>query len=529
MENKNEKKDNSKKKNSVILVIIMLSITLLIGLSFGYLIRNYVIKKVTDVNINSVDKESLQFFIGPKINFVISPDNVGNGQGNKSGNTFAEARLIANNERELLTKKYFVYLNIIKNNFEYALSPEKAELLLTIKNPSGELLTQLPDGTNIKTVTDGKGGEIKGFDITDKSGLLTIAEDYTITSSSATDITNQKWEMTITFINYNENQERNLNKTFNGEFVIQEGKVASKLTDICKKSDLLSTCIKNYEDHSRPNISGLYHHNGTILGTINDKEEILDANDNSYRFAGANPNNYVKFNNEDYRIIGLFNEGVKLIKDTNITLGDEAFSDAWDTNGGNNWEASSLYNYLNTTYLDSLGQNANKIATISWNVGGNTIENIEYTTPAIAYKNEITTPNANTKVNAKIGLIYVNDYLYSVPSQYWSNIIVDKNGKYDEETILWLGNDYQKSKELNWLNNGNFIWTITPVSNSNNKVFSGYEGSITSEYSDIKGPNYQPGMGAMSTPQEIKPVFYLNPTIQYASGTGTKADPIILL
>ena len=49
---------------------------------------------------------------------------------------------------------------------------------------------------------------------------------------------------------------------------------------------------------------------------------ILDAGDNSYRYTGANPNNYVCFGSTEstcpneylYRIIGVFDGQVKLIK-----------------------------------------------------------------------------------------------------------------------------------------------------------------------------------------------------------------------
>ena len=62
----------------------------------------------------------------------------------------------------------------------------------------------------------------------------------------------------------------------------------------------------------------MYYHDGQ--GTYTNASQ--EAGDNSYRFSGANPNNYVCFgsdaatcpNDNLYRIIGVFDGEVKLIK-----------------------------------------------------------------------------------------------------------------------------------------------------------------------------------------------------------------------
>ena len=78
-------------------------------------------------------------------------------------------------------------------------------------------------------------------------------------------------------------------------------------------------------------VNGLYYHDGQGSYTNADQE----AGDNSYRYAGADPNNYVCFGSnaevcpEDnlYRIIGVFDGQVKLIKN------DYANSDLLGING----------------------------------------------------------------------------------------------------------------------------------------------------------------------------------------------------
>ncbi|MCI5734113.1 MAG: hypothetical protein MR297_02905, partial [Tenericutes bacterium] len=101
--------------------------------------------------------------------------------------------------------------------------------------------------------------------------------------------------------------------------------------------------------------SGLYtitHSKDTTLQIGNDKDI------KEYRYRGANPKNYVTFNNEVWRIIGVFptDDGtgnienrIKLIKDQSIG------KKYWDTSGSNNWaRPATLNTELNTTYLNSL-------------------------------------------------------------------------------------------------------------------------------------------------------------------------------
>ena len=77
--------------------------------------------------------------------------------------------------------------------------------------------------------------------------------------------------------------------------------------------------------------------------SILNKEPIVDSGDGlyadeyeegKYTYKGANPNNYVTFNNEKagWRIISINSDGtIKIMKDASI--GDIA----WDTSDSNNW------------------------------------------------------------------------------------------------------------------------------------------------------------------------------------------------
>ena len=80
--------------------------------------------------------------------------------------------------------------------------------------------------------------------------------------------------------------------------------------------------------------------------------KIDNTSDENIRYYGSDPNNYVRFNNELWRIIGVFGDNVKLIRSEK--LGDLS----WDSSeksvnyglGVNEWSQSDLQVYLNTMY-----------------------------------------------------------------------------------------------------------------------------------------------------------------------------------
>ena len=77
-----------------------------------------------------------------------------------------------------------------------------------------------------------------------------------------------------------------------------------------------------------------------------------DTADKNLRYIGSNPNNYVEFNGELWRIIGVMNNiedadgnnasRVKIIRDESIG------NLAWNSSGSNSWSNSSLQKLLNS-------------------------------------------------------------------------------------------------------------------------------------------------------------------------------------
>ena len=88
-------------------------------------------------------------------------------------------------------------------------------------------------------------------------------------------------------------------------------------------------------------------------GTYNENIQNVSI---GYRYEGKNPNNYIYFNNELWRIIGVFDassHGKTGEYLTKIIRNDSLGGYAWDKSNKNNWATSSLYNLLNTNYYNA--------------------------------------------------------------------------------------------------------------------------------------------------------------------------------
>lgn len=261
--------------------------------------------------------------------------------------------------------------------------------------------------------------------------------------------------------------------------------------------------------------NGLYYHDADLEN---------GAGDNSYRYAGANPNNYVCFGSDVtpcpsdnlYRIIGVFDNEVKLIKADYTTMamtgsgGDYVgtygtyygnTSDAavyhWSGGGKNIWGESALNTTnLNDTYLNSLSIWSNLISTHSWKTGGMSYSN-GTSTPKNAYNYEVGLNSSSTTWSGKIGLMYVSDYGYAASNNYWTTNM----------------SSYSSAINNNWMYMELMEWIISYVSDYENLAFF-----ITSS-----GDVYRRTVGSYIA---VRPVFYLNSDVEYSSGSGTESDPI---
>ena len=272
--------------------------------------------------------------------------------------------------------------------------------------------------------------------------------------------------------------------------------------------------------------------------------------DQNIRYYGANPNNYVRFNNELWRIIGVFGNNVKLVRSESLgslswDSSESSVNNGW---GVNEWSQSDLKNYLNTMYYGGTsvtcynGQ-SNKTTTCPTNILDNNakalIDNHTWNTGAPNY-NELynnTTKSYDTvefykaergTVNGKIcssgtycndtvtrttewtgyiALPYVTDWAYASSEK-------DCNTKIDQSSTY-------KCKNNNWMHYGStwndVMWVLSPYAIPD----SAYNAWLVDG-----GGNT--GSSRAAGPFSAFPTIYLKSNILIESGKGTSSDPYIL-
>ena len=486
--------ENKKTKIISIASIIALALTLVTA-TYAYFMAQTGEGKSTDIKINANTVDTFTFEAGSALNLSLNQENFASGKGNQTGTTFAKAMLTANNKTNTATEHYYMYLNISNNTFTYSIDNNTPEILLSIKDGSNNEITTLT-GLTYKTVTDGKGASIKGFDITKKSGLITILNNREITTTSSK---TEEWNVTVTFVNYNSNQAGNAGKSFTAKLMIQKEKMPTVLSDVCTSGNNLASCITTLSNKSESSIVNIYHHTSSLAN---------GAGDNSYRYAGASDsvNNYICLGSDEatcpdanlFRIIGVFGDKTKVIRAKSV--GDKE----WNTSDSNAWSSSSLNTYLNGEYLTSLGTLADKIATTTWKVGGGTYANISQSVPATAYQYEVGSSASGTIVDKKIGLMYVTDYYYSASPSAWTLV------GYNESDAT---KDYRAAKTTNWLYLGSYEWTISRRSDGMTHAFRvGSTGLVNLNF--------------VTFSHAVRPSFNLLFSVKYVSGSGSMSDPV---
>ena len=517
-------------KRKIFLVIIIILILIVIALFIGKFTFSYLAPDVgEDVNSKgevTASGDTIIFNNGKALTLSATTDNFTTGGTNLTSTTNPTAKLVASSKTNKADSTYYVGVYIKNNTYTYSTTAKTPEVLLTIKDEKGSNVTSV-DGLTYTT-----SGGVSGFDITDKTGLFNIKTDYPITTTSSTTGTTHTWTFTLTFVNLSTDQSVNENANMNLDVYLQKKAFPSTVADVCSGGETLASCVTTLKQKDALGISNIYYHDANLTN---------GAGDNSYRYAGANPNNFVCFGTNTtpcptdnlYRIIGVFGNQVKLIKydyATSALLGtDGDYKGTGTPNASyykgelttinryywnnstkkNTWSESELNKTnLNTNFITHIGTEwAAKIAETTWKVVGNTWANIGSQPAKTAYQNEIVSPvttnttDGKTECSAKIGLMYASDYGFAAAQSAWTANLNTYNG----ETI----------KNVNWMYMGFDDWTISRNADFSNIAFYVYNYGYVSNYGVNNGC-------------AVRPSFSLLSSTTYVSGSGSASDPMVI-
>ncbi len=280
-----------------------------------------------------------------------------------------------------------------------------------------------------------------------------------------------------------------------------------------------------------------------------ESSELVEDDYGNLRYIGANPNNYVRFNNELWRIIGVMkdientdgtkNDKVKLIRSESI--GSYAFNNG----NSNDWSTSALQKVLNegaywnrtsgecpfyggsgsnsVCDFNSIGlaENAkNMISDSVWNLGGSssssklTKEFYELERGTTVFGNNLPT------WTGKVGLVYPSDYGYATSG----GSTTDRGTCLNTSLYDWSESGISDCKNNDWLLYKSAAqWTLTHnyelgdiASNISTWIFDiHFKGNIT---------NY-----SYSTNLHIYPTIYLNSEVLINNNSdGSSTSPYIL-
>ncbi len=251
-----------------------------------------------------------------------------------------------------------------------------------------------------------------------------------------------------------------------------------------------------------------------ITHEIDNTLQVGDDFVTEYRYRGGKVSNYVTFNNETWRIIGIIptedtdgnvKNRFKIIKDTSIG------NMQWNEDSTNGWTTATLNTYLNNDYYNTLSNNAkNMIGTTKYYLGGYKDSQIM---PNIMWqyerKNEanrtgyyyVTTKIMQNDANKKIAIMYASDYGYAASKECAT-------------TLSGYGGALNCKTTNNWLDKSTSTWLLPQIPVSYSGAFSVTQDSSVSFVTGVAGNNYS-----------VYPVLTLSPNIKISDGNGTSTSP----
>ena len=296
--------------------------------------------------------------------------------------------------------------------------------------------------------------------------------------------------------------------------------LTSSNTDLSTTKNTLKDTITglitsgNIYEHQTGGVTDWVLENVTDSGTNSNGDTVTAG----YRYEGKKPNNYIWFNNEMWRIIGVIPtctaSGCTTKEDLVKIIRAESIGGLkWHTSSPNKiWsDQYSLYQVLNSYYLtkgNATGMSIctgtaaadcdyrvkgidtyyrNMIKDVYWNTGAG----LQSKTATITYGKEILTQN----VGGKIGIMNASDYGYATTTH---TAALSSYGSY---------------ASTNWLYGQGDEWTITPYSSSSYSALYVYNnGYVSNNNADSNG-------------YAVRPSLYLDSSVYVVSGDGTESTP----
>ena len=297
--------------------------------------------------------------------------------------------------------------------------------------------------------------------------------------------------------------------------------------------------------------------NNSITYQYDTKNNLMQDTAGNIRYYGASPNNYVYFNCDSYpstncelwRIIGVFDGKIKLMR--NQTIGEYS----WDTsassvnsgNGVNEWSQADLMKLLNpghesesvggSLYYDSKSGlcyritvnktiicdftkngikndvTRNMIAETTWNLGGWNTSDIYSNVMYEKERGTTTVSNPSdgitraTTWNGKIALPYPSDYGYATDLSKCSQTLYNYNSSTD--SYACRSNDWMYSI----FKTNSYNWLLTPLSGDAYNAFI------------LSSAGYVNGGGNVAGDHGVAPVLYLGSDQDIVAGDGSQSKP----
>lgn len=568
------KKIENKKK--IIIISIAVTLILAIAISFGYLgIFNIDLNNVMNVNItaNKIDNAVLDTNT-TNFSITVEPYNMTEETSTTyiaSNTSTLNVSLDANTTKTGVTCTYDIIFNYDSSSDKYTTKTAGTFKEFTLQVIGPEV------GNNEFMSED-------DF----PSANMTVVKNAKISNSKKGSPSVHNWTINTKFYNLAFDQSNLINKTYKGTFKVANvtcyqteaiNQININVTDLpynnpnsnyslSNLNGITSTniewnninrmiSIKNgVNDGASATLTKTTNTTGTLLssvitggvGTSGDGviTKVTDNNTEQYRYQGNNPNNYVSFNNQLWRIIGYVPVCVEVTPITEATTINgtsfkqgEAQCTKWEnrvkiikadpigayvynrTNYTSSnpivWIGSTIQGLLNTCYLGKKDgcskycyayQNIQGVCNYSQNginendSYGNMIEDVyynigisgSYSSSSVVYANEV---KKQTSENTSIGLMYASDFGYAISSY-----------------TGYLSNSSANSQMINnWLFGQSYEWTMT-TNSSSDLVEVGGDGWLVSyiEYSGFA----------------VRPVLYLQSNVSKLSGDGTMASPYVL-